>query len=35
MELEINGDQTIMFPANNMRIPITSNQVVKVELLGN
>ncbi len=34
MELEVNGDQTIMFPGNNMRIPITSNQVAKVELLG-
>ena len=34
MEFEVNGDQTIMFPSNNMRIPVTSNQVAKVELLG-
>ena len=35
MSFEINGDQTLLFPANNMRVPITSNQVAKVELLGN
>lgn len=34
MEFEVNGDQTILFPSNNMRIPVTSNQVAKVELLG-
>ncbi|MBE0643642.1 MAG: hypothetical protein IH600_06145 [Bacteroidetes bacterium] len=32
-DAEINTDQTIVVPSNNMRVPITATQTVKIELI--
>ena len=33
LEAEVNGDTVLLISANNMRIPITSNQVLKITLV--